>query len=151
MRAPDGAFFSSLDADSEGEEGKFYVWSRDEVRTLVGPEVYAVAASHYGLDRAPNFDGHAWNLRVTVPLAEVAAQLRIPLEIATARLATANAALLGARARRTRPGLDDKILTSWNALAIAGLARAARALDVPGWIDLEPIRRAEDGRDGRTG
>jgi hypothetical protein len=136
MRAPDGAFHSSLDADSEGEEGKFYVWTRDEVKAAISPEDDAVAAPHYGLDGAPNFEGRAWNLRIAVPLAEVAARLGIPPAIAAERLTAAKAALMNARSRRVRPGLDDKILTSWNALAIGGLARAARALDVPQWIDL---------------
>jgi hypothetical protein len=136
MRADDGAFFSSLDADSEGEEGKFYVWSRDEARALLAPELHALAAPHYGLDGAPNFEGHAWNLRVRAPLAAVAARLSIPLDEAARRLADAKAALFAARATRVRPGLDDKVLTSWNALAIAGLARAARALDEPRWTDL---------------
>ena len=153
MRAPDGAFYSSLDADSEGEEGKFYVWTRDEVKAALSPEDYAVAALHYGLDGAPNFEGHAWNLRVAVPLAEVAARLDISAAVAAERLAAAKAALLAARSRRVRPGLDDKILTSWNALAIGGLARAARALDVPEWIDLaasaaDALRRTS-WRDGR--
>jgi len=153
MRAEDGAFFSSLDADSEGEEGRFYVWSRDEVCALLAPDDYAVAAPHYGLDGAANFEGHAWNLRVSVPLAKVAARLAIPLPDAQARLAAARAALLKARAARVRPGLDDKILTSWNALAIAGLARAARALDEPAFADLalagaDALRRTA-WRDGR--
>ena len=136
MRAPDGAFFSSLDADSEGEEGKFYVWSEDEVRALLAPDVYAVAAAHYGFDRPPNFESRAWNPRVATPLADVAARLGIPVADAVTRMAAAKAALFAARSRRVRPGLDDKILTSWNALAIAGLARAARALDLPRWTDL---------------
>jgi uncharacterized protein YyaL (SSP411 family) len=136
MRSPDGAFYSSLDADSDGEEGKFYVWSAHEARALLPPDAYAVASMHYGLDRPPNFEGHAWNLRVSVPLAEVAARLALPLAEAAARLDAAKAALVKARSMRVRPGLDDKILTSWNALAIAGLARAARALDVPEWADL---------------
>ncbi len=72
MRAPDGALYSSLDADSEHEEGKFYVWSRDEIRELVGESDYALVAPYWGLDRAPNFEGHAWNLVVARPLAEVA-------------------------------------------------------------------------------
>ncbi len=153
MRAPDGAFHSSLDADSEGEEGKFYVWTRDEVKAALAPEAYAVAAPHYGLDGEPNFEGHAWNLRVAVPLTDVAARLQIPHGVAAERLAAARAALLAARSRRVRPGLDDKILTSWNALAIGGLARAARALDVPEWIDLaasaaDALRRTS-WRDGR--
>ena len=153
MRATDGAFFSSLDADSEGEEGKFYVWSAAEVRALLTPDEYAVAAPHYGLDGAPNFEGHAWNLRVTLPLAEVAARQAIPPGEAQARLAAAKAKLAAARAGRVRPGLDDKILTSWNALAIAGLARAARALDEPAWTDLAAAAaaalRRTVWRDGR--
>jgi hypothetical protein len=136
MRAPDGAFFSSLDADSDGEEGKFYAWTRDEVRTAVAPEDFAVAEPHYGLDQPPNFEGRAWNLRVAVPLLDVAARLAIPFPVATARLAAAKAALRAARALRARPAQDDKILTSWNALAIAGLARAGRALEMPAWVDL---------------
>ena len=153
MRAEDGAFFSSLDADSDGEEGKFYVWSRDEARSLLTPEAYAVAAACYGLDGAPNFEGHAWNLRLSAPLAEIAARMSISPAVAAVRLAGAKEALFAARATRIRPGLDDKILTSWNALAITGLARAARALDEPGWTDLavaatDALRRTA-WRDGR--
>ncbi len=136
MRAPDGAFFSSEDADSEGEEGKFYVWSRDELRALLSADDYAVAAPHWGITSAPNFEGHAWHLRVAAPLEAVAGDLGISVADAAARLANARSVLLGARSRRVRPGLDDKILTSWNALAIAGLARAARALDRPDWAEL---------------
>ena len=79
MRAPDGAFYSSLDADSEGEEGKFYVWQREEVRSLLSADEYEVAAPHFGLDGAPNFEGHAWNLRIAKPLAQVAADAGIAL------------------------------------------------------------------------
>jgi uncharacterized protein YyaL (SSP411 family) len=136
MCAPEGAFYSSLDADSEGEEGKFYVWTREQAKAALSPDDYAVAAMRYGLDRTPNFEGHAWNLRIAAPIDEVAGRLGIGPEIAAQRLAAARSALLGARSRRVRPGLDDKILTSWNALAIGGLARAARALGVPEWIDL---------------
>jgi len=136
MRAPDGAFFSSLDADSEGEEGKFYVWSRDEVRGLLSTDLFALAAPHWGLDAPPNFEGHAFNLRVARPLEEIASMLGISVAEALARLARAKSTLLAARSKRVRPGLDDKILTSWNALAITGLARGARALNESGWADL---------------
>ncbi len=136
MRAPDGAFFSSLDADSEGEEGKFYVWSRDEVHGLLSADEVALAAPHWGLDAPPNFEGHAWNLRVARPVEKVASMLGISAAEAGARRARAKSTLFAARSKRVRPGLDDKILTSWNALAIAGLARAARALDESGWGDL---------------
>ncbi len=136
MRAPDGAFYSSLDADSEGEEGRFYVWSKDEVERLLSPDEYAVLAPHFGLDRPPNFEGAAWHLRVAVPLDEVAHGLGITLPDAKTRLVAGKAALFAARSRRVHPGLDDKILTSWNALMIAGLARASRALDEPAWAEL---------------
>jgi uncharacterized protein len=153
MRAPDGAFYSSLDADSDGEEGRFYVWSADDVRALLPAEEYAVLAPHFGLDGPPNFEGHAWNLRVVVPLADIAARLAIDAGEAQARLDAATATLLSARARRVRPGTDDKILTSWNALAIAGLARAARALEEPAFADLAiaaaDALRATAWRDGR--
>ena len=136
MRAPDGAFYSSLDADSEGEEGRFYVWSQDEVKRALTVQEYAVAAVHWGLDGPPNFEGRAWHLRVAQPLEAVAERLGISLPDAQSRLVGARAALFDLRSQRVRPGLDDKILASWNALAIAGLARAARAVDEPAWADL---------------
>jgi len=132
----DGAFYSSLDADSEGEEGKFYVWSQEQVRAVVSAEEWAVAEPYFGLDRPPNFEGHAWHLRVVEPLERVATKLDISLPDAGTRLSGAQATLFAAREKRIRPGRDDKILTSWNALAISGLARAARACDEPRWADL---------------
>ena len=94
MRAADGAFYSSLDADSEGEEGKFYVWTRDEVRAAaVTDEEWAVAAPYFGLDGPPNFEGHAWNLRVSEPLDDVARRAR------HRRCPTRSTRLVGAKAR----------------------------------------------------
>src|SRR5206468_8144338 len=128
MRADDGAFYSSLDADSEGEEGKFYVWTRAEVQGLLTAEEYAVAAPHFGLDGPPNFEHQAWHLRVVRTVEDIAQEQGLSLPDVQSRLMGATTALFRARSQRTRPGLDDKILTSWNALAIAGLARAAPAL-----------------------
>jgi uncharacterized protein YyaL (SSP411 family) len=108
---------------------------------------------HYGLDRPPNFEGHAWHLRVVAPLERVASDLGLSEDEAAAALVSARAALLAARERRVRPGRDDKVLTSWNALAIGGLARAGAALGEPSWI--ASARRAADflrrelWRDGR--
>jgi uncharacterized protein YyaL (SSP411 family) len=153
MRADDGAFFSSLDADSEGSEGKFYVWTREEARAAVSDEEWVVAEPHYGFDQPPNFEGHAWNPRVSEPLVDIAGRLQIVLPDASTRLAGARAGLFKAREARVHPARDDKILTSWNALAIAGLARAAGALDMPRWVDLacdaaDALRRTA-WRDGR--
>ncbi len=131
-----GAFYSSLDADSEGEEGKFYVWSREVVRALVSADEWAVAERYFGLDRPPNFEGHAWHLRLVEPLERVAAQLGLSLPDARTRLAGAQAALFAAREQRVHPGRDEKVLTAWNALAISGLARAARAQDEPRWAEM---------------
>ena len=134
MRADDGALYASLDADSEGEEGKFYVWTPNEVRAALSPDEWAVAERHFGLDGPPNFEHHAWHLRVVRDLDEVARSLRIDDGEAHARLDRAKAKLLDVRSRRIRPGLDDKVLTAWNALAIAGLLRAGRALGERDWI-----------------
>ncbi|HUO80109.1 MAG TPA: thioredoxin domain-containing protein [Steroidobacteraceae bacterium] len=131
MQAPSGGFYSSIDADSEGEEGRFYVWDEPEVRTLLEPAEYALLARRYGLDRAPNFEGRHWHLHAFRPLAEAAAGLGLDGPAAEAALARALGKLGAARARRVRPGRDDKILTSWNGLMIRGLAIAARALERP--------------------
>ena len=133
MRATDGAYYASIDADSEGEEGRYYVWARDDVRAALDDGEWAIASRHYGLDGPPNFEGRAWHLRVVAPLADIAARLGIALDQARATLDRARAKLLAVRSTRVRPGLDDKVLTSWNALAITGLARAARALDEPAY------------------
>jgi uncharacterized protein YyaL (SSP411 family) len=135
MRAPAGGFFSALDADSEGEEGRFYIWSRDEVAALLSADEYAVASAHFGLDGAPNFEGH-WHLRVTRPLEAVAASLGRTVDQARDLLHSARAKLLHARAARVRPGLDDKVLTAWNALTVRGLARAARVFGRAEWLAL---------------
>jgi uncharacterized protein YyaL (SSP411 family) len=136
MRADDGAFYSSLDADSEGEEGKFYVWTREEARAAVSDEEWVVAEPYYGFDEPPNFEGHAWNPRVSENLGAIAQRAAIDELDASTRLAGARAGLFKTRELRVHPGRDDKILTSWNALAIAGLARAANAIDMPRWIEL---------------
>jgi hypothetical protein len=129
MRSPAGAFYSSLDADSlnsqgKSEEGRFYVWQRDEVRALLTSEEYAVAARCLALDRAANFEGHDWHLFLAAE----------PEEDEAALLQSAKAKLFSAREKRIRPGRDDKLLTSWNALAIKGIARAACVLERPDWI-----------------
>jgi uncharacterized protein YyaL (SSP411 family) len=153
MRAAEGGFFAALDADSEGEEGKYYVWDRKQVKALLAAEEYAVVEPLWGLDQTPNFEGH-WHLRVERPLSEVAARLGMGLDEAARRLATARAKLLQAREGRVRPGLDHKVLTAWNGLMIRGLAQAGRLLGQPAWIEAAGeafafLRRACLGPDGR--
>jgi uncharacterized protein YyaL (SSP411 family) len=142
MQSPEGGFYSSLDADSEGEEGKFYVWTREEVEGLLAPDEFAAAAPHFGLDKAPNFEGHAWNPVIASPPDAVAAKVGISPDEVVRRIASARAKLFAARERRVRPGRDDKILTSWNALMIGGLAHAARVFARDDW--LASSRRALD-------
>ncbi len=153
MQSSDGGYCSSLDADSEGEEGRFYVWQRDEVAQALDADQFAAFAARYGLDAAPNFEGRAWHLRIGLPLADVAERLGRPSAECEALIAAARARLFALRETRVRPGRDDKRLTAWNALAIDGMAFAARVLREPRWA--ESARRALDfvraalWRDGR--
>ena len=130
----DGGYYSSLDADSEHEEGRFYVWTPDEVKALLPAEEYAVLVPHYGLDGQPNFEGKHWNLRVSRPLAAVAKQLGISTDECARRLEAARAKLLAAREKRVWPGRDEKVLTSWNALMARGMIRASRTFAQPSWL-----------------
>jgi uncharacterized protein YyaL (SSP411 family) len=127
MRAPDGGFYAALDADSEGHEGKFYVWRREEVQALLTAHEYPLFARRYGLDRDPNFEG-AWHLHCFVPLPQAARELGIEPARAGTLLESGRAKLLAAREQRVRPGRDDKVLTGWNGLMMRGLALAGRAL-----------------------
>jgi uncharacterized protein YyaL (SSP411 family) len=123
-----GGFYSTLDADSEGHEGRFYVWTPDEARSLLDPVEYLVLSRRFGLDRAANFEG-SWHLHAFESLAQVAGEAQLDEARAAAVLDSARAKLLTARNLRTWPGRDEKILTAWNGLAIAGLAAASRALE----------------------
>lgn len=134
MQSAEGGYFSSLDADSEGEEGKFYVWDRGAVKGALSAEEYALLALHYGLNETPNFEGH-WHLHVEVPLEAVAERQGLSMERAQELLAAAKAKLMQIRSGRVRPGLDDKILTSWNALMIKGMVVAGSALQREDFID----------------
>ena len=126
MRGPEGGFYSAYDADSEGEEGKFYVWTPEEIRTVLAETAVDPDAilAHYGVTEAGNFEG-----KNILHLADGAAAP------APAGLDDARAALLAARAERAWPGLDDKRLTSWNALAISALAEAGAVLGRPDYLE----------------
>ncbi|HKT33040.1 MAG TPA: thioredoxin domain-containing protein [Gammaproteobacteria bacterium] len=185
MQSPQGGYYCSLDADSEGHEGKYYIWDKEEIRMLLSAEEFAVFAPRYGLDQPSNFEGR-WHLhmhnptkspsvdslslreRVPVGRVRVSENLSVsnptnPLphpspggrgEIETeALLESARRKLLAARQKRIRPGLDDKVLTSWNGLMIRGMAMAGRLLDEPRFIEsaLRSVNfiRSQLWKDGR--
>ncbi len=125
MTTEEGAFSASLDADSEGEEGKFYVWSYDEVIRELGIEDGEFFARHYDVTPAGNFEGRNILNRLK-PLPRSDAD--------EARLAALRAKLRAARGTRVRPGLDDKVLADWNGLMIAALANASLMLAEPSWL-----------------
>ncbi|SEL04081.1 thioredoxin domain-containing protein [Nitrosovibrio tenuis] len=139
MQSPGGAgsgggYYSALDADSEDEEGKFYVWDRSQASRVLTPEEYGVVASYYGLERAPNFEHKHWHLEIAQPLAHVAEAEHISLEEAQQRLTSATRKLFLERELRVHPGRDDKVLTSWNGLMIKGMARAGRVFARDDWV-----------------
>jgi uncharacterized protein len=135
LRDEGGGFHSAEDADSEGEEGKFYVWTTAEVRQVLGDEQADLVLRAYNLDAEGNFREEASGersgsniLHLRGELAQLAVELDLPLEELQRRLARARAALFEHREGRVRPGKDDKVLTDWNGLMIAALARGARVL-----------------------
>ena len=126
MVAEGGAFASTLDADSEGEEGKFYVWSEAEVDRLLGTDA-PLFKRWYDVTGAGNFEGHTILNRLD--------HLALGDAETETRLANLRGVLFDARADRVRPGWDDKVLADWNGLMIAALANAGMAFDEPAWID----------------
>jgi uncharacterized protein len=128
LRAPGGGFYSSLDADAAGVEGSYYVWDAQTVRTALTEDEYGAFAMRYGLDRPPNFEGREHHLIVCAAVDEVATARALSAAAVDRLLHSASDKLLRLRADRVRPERDEKILTSWNALAIRGLATAARVL-----------------------
>ncbi|RUL89645.1 thioredoxin domain-containing protein [Tautonia sociabilis] len=134
MTDPEGGFHATEDADSEGEEGKYYVWTLDEIRSVLGPDRADVFASVYDVTARGNWEGKTI-LRLPKPLDEAAAALGKDAEDLRRELAEDRARLLEARARRVPPGKDTKILTSWNGLMIAALADGAHALGEERYLD----------------
>jgi uncharacterized protein YyaL (SSP411 family) len=122
-----GGFASSLDADSEGEEGKFYVWSLSEIENILGTKGAGFFAKAYDITAGGNFEGH------NIPNRLLSGSAPIDEE---ARLAPLREKLLEARAKRVRPGLDDKVLADWNGLMCAALANAGVMFGEPSWTEL---------------
>lgn len=127
MRAPEGGFYSTQDADSEGEEGKFFVWTPDEVAALLSPEDAALFMAWYDVSPTGNFEGKNI-LRVLGSLEKAAAALNITPEEVEARLAHSRQILFDARKQRIHPARDEKVLTEWNGLMIHALAECGAVL-----------------------
>ena len=127
MTSPDGGFYSSLDADSEGHEGTFYVWTGAELDRALGDDA-ALARAYWGVAGEPNFEGR-YILSVPHELTVVAARAGVTPDDVTEAVRNARAQLLARRDRRERPGRDDKVLAGWNGLMLRGVAEAARAFD----------------------
>jgi len=157
MTNPEGAFYSTQDADSEGVEGKFYVWSLAEVEQVLGKELAEPFAYVYDVTAAGNWEGHNI-LHRTRPYDQDAKMLGVPVEELRRKLDEARRKLFEVRGRRVWPGRDEKVLTAWNALMIDAFARAAQALDRPEHAEaaaraadfLLTRMRAPDGRLYRT-
>ena len=136
LTSPDGAFFSAEDADSEGEEGRFYLWTVGEVRQILGPTLSPLAEALWNLRAEGNFHDEASGKRTGANIPH----RREPFDDACHRLGLSAVdvesmrdRLLAARCQRVRPLLDDKVLADWNGLLAAALARAGRVLDEPAW------------------
>ncbi len=133
MHGADGAFYSALDADTEGEEGKYYVWTKNELMALLGPD-YDLAAAYYHVNERGHWEhGNHILLRHTDD-PHFAAEFGISETELRERVTAINARLLGARNKRPRPGLDDKSLTSWNALMVQGLCDAYEVFGRAKWL-----------------
>jgi len=126
MTSSEGGFYSATDADSEGEEGKFFVWTEAELRELLGEDA-EIAIEYWGVSPRGNFEGHSI-LFVPNDKPVVAARLGLSVDELNARLEAIRDTLFAARTQRVPPALDDKILTGWNGLMLASLAEAARVL-----------------------
>jgi uncharacterized protein len=134
MSTPQGAFCASLDADSEGKEGKFYLWSRDEIDTLLGRQDGKYFSEHYDVSANGNFEGENILNRLNLLRASPLGGSGTGREDDEPRLAALRKRLLDARDQRVRPGLDSKVLADWNGLMIAALANAGAMLNQPAWL-----------------
>ncbi len=164
LTSPEGAFWSALDAETDGREGAFYAWSREALREVLDDEGLAFLGPIYGFDGPPFFEGE-YVLHLPLPLAEQAERRRMERRELLAEIEPLRRRLLAARDERPRPLTDDKILADWNGTAIAGLAVAGRLLDEPALVAqaaaaaeflLGTLRQAggpllHSWRDGRAG
>ena len=135
MRDPGGGFYSAEDADSEGEEGKFYAWTIDEFENILGKDEAHISAFRYGVTSGGNFEHEKNALHLNHTLDETANRFNLSRKELEERLGISCNKLIAARALRVRPLRDDKILTSWNGLMIGAMARAGDVLNEPRYLE----------------
>ncbi len=134
MQSSNGGYFSTLDADSEGEEGKFYVWTVSELQNVLTKEEFTTLEIRHGLRGVPNFEGK-WNLCIETGIEDVAKRSNLSTDDTVTLLESARSKLFTERGKRVRPSRDEKILTSWNGLMIGAMATTGRLLKQPKFID----------------
>lgn len=158
LTAENGGFYSSLDAESEGEEGKYYRWEKSEIKKALTPEAFELFASVYGINEAPNFENEYYAPQLKLPFQFTASDLGLSVDQLLEKLNPINAQLLEIRKSRIAPATDTKILTEWNGMMIRGFADAGRIFKNQSHIDtaisaaefaLKTLRRS-DGRLYRT-
>ena len=158
LAAPDGGFYSSLDAESEGEEGKYYRWEKRAIEDALTEQEFKFYASVYGINDAPNFENEYYAPQFKLPFNSTASDAKLSVEQLLEKVAPINAKLLKVREGRIAPATDNKILTEWNGMMIRGFADAGRILENPAYVEtaakaanfvLKSLR-AEDGRLYRT-
>ena len=143
MTSDGGSFYSATDADSEGEEGRFFVWTREAVRQAVGPELAEFAISSFGLEGDPNFESESWVLRRDDDPLKLSRERGVDLEVIVAELAQIRRALYAARLKRGPPLRDEKRLMAWNGLMISAFAFAGASFQEPELVQVA-ARAADD-------
>jgi uncharacterized protein YyaL (SSP411 family) len=134
MQSPEGGYYSALDADSEGEEGKFYTWTEKQVTDHLDADNYPLFRRRFGLDRPANFEGQ-WHLHAYLDYHQLSEEFGADPETLRADLRHSRDVLFNVRENRVHPGLDDKILTSWNGLMIKAMSQAGRILGRGDYIE----------------
>ncbi len=135
MTSPEGGFYAAQDADSEGHEGRFYVWTPEEIESVLGTADAEIVSRYFGVTQKGNFEGRSI-LHEARTAEDVAAEFGVPIEEVVARISEAKGRLLAAREQRVHPGRDDKVLTSWNGMMLRAFAEASRALERPDYREI---------------
>ncbi|WP_277674322.1 thioredoxin domain-containing protein [Piscibacillus halophilus] len=136
MRSPEGAFYSAIDADSEGKEGAYYVWGKGEVERILGDELAELYTTTYNITTEGNFEGKNIPNLINTHFDTVAKEFNLSLQQLEEKLEKARLKLFDARQQRIYPHLDDKVLTSWNAMMVAALAKAGQVFQEQSYIDM---------------